>query len=107
MGVTGRLRLTGGAQPIFRKQLKFYPTVFLRLLMDGGPIKKYAQTTPSADGVSAFLLHQFILINITIRGGLAIVAMRQLPRGFFFENAKLFLRLRAILKIFAENLRLF
>jgi hypothetical protein len=36
-----------------------------------------------------------VSLNITGlgRGGLAIVVMRQLPRGFFFENAKLFLKI--------------
>jgi hypothetical protein len=39
--------------------------------------------------------------------GLAIVAMRELPRGFFLRMRGFFLRIGGILKIFSENLRLF
>jgi hypothetical protein len=46
------------------------------------------------------------MLPIKNRGGLAIVAMQELPRGFFFENARLFLRMHGILKI-SEKLRLF
>jgi hypothetical protein len=56
MGTAGQLGLTGGVQPIIIKQLKFNPTVWktcLRLLMEAQS-RNYAQTTPSADGVSAF-----------------------------------------------------
>jgi hypothetical protein len=50
-----RLGLTGGAQPVFVKQLRFDPTVIY-----GAPIKKYAETTPSADGV--FSIFRFLAI---------------------------------------------
>jgi hypothetical protein len=38
-------------------------------------------------------------------GGLANLAMQQMLRGFFFENARLFSRMRGILKTL-EKLRL-
>jgi hypothetical protein len=52
------------------------------------------------------MLVMFTTLHLLKRGGLAIVAMQQMPRSFFFENAWLFFKMRGILKI-SEKLRIF
>jgi hypothetical protein len=63
MRVEITLRLTGGAKPIFPKQHRFDPAIWKTCLAVTyrTPAKKYAQTTPSVDGVSSFLSYLFIL----------------------------------------------
>jgi hypothetical protein len=60
----GQLGLTGGAQPIF----VFFPNprkTSIQLLLEAQQLKKYAQTTPSDDGVSSLLfLFLFCIIEI-------------------------------------------
>jgi hypothetical protein len=48
-----------------------------------------------------WLSHSHFLTDLN-RGGLAVVAMLQLPRGSFFENAR-FLKMHGIKDIFREN----
>jgi hypothetical protein len=51
-----------------------------------------------------FLEAATIVWKLLDRGGLAIVAI---ATRLFFENARLFLRMCGILKIFSDNMRLF
>jgi hypothetical protein len=60
----------------------------------GGPIKKYAQTTPSTDVVSSFLIFDFALLAFSS----PIQGFTKIKWAYFFEKGSFFFNLKCCFK---------